>query len=378
MGVGRCRADDGLLRSGDCLFGLVPRNQISSPHRRLSTGQGTGQKGGPMFQGTTRRALITVAYFVSLFLWITGLSVSAVSAEQLGHPRGPGGHGQRAKHHHARYVSIWYPYSNRYWRYGYWPAYRTFSYYVGPYDTSIGYYQPVIYPPFTIDTGALFGPRAIWDQLGVTRPPIVVQSQPTAVQPAADGQADLVLVRPDNKDQRDIATVVRARARARKLILQGDSLFQAGKFSSALQKYHSAVAAEPTLAESWFRRGFAELALNRYPKAVISIERGLRADPNWPQSPFRLTEIYPNADTITAHQEALSAAALADPDDGGLLFLLGVHLYFDGQQERAIPFFKKTLSLHEHVEAVLPFLPRKNPPDIVAIPNDRAPRGREF
>ena len=47
-----------------------------------------------------------------------------------------------------------------------------------------------------------------------------------------------------------------------------------------------------------------------------------------------------------ANRESLAQAATAQPDDGDLLFLLGVILYFDGQPDRAKPFFQRAHNLN--------------------------------
>ncbi|MBN1854560.1 MAG: tetratricopeptide repeat protein [Pirellulales bacterium] len=337
------------------------------------------------------RAFIRWAQILTMvcFLWMpstrTGLSKRAISAEH--HPRHAGRGSQSAHHHGHRHVSprrtisrYLYFYGSPY---GYWPVDRTFGYYVGPLGAWVDEDSPIIYPPVVADAGTWFGPRAIWNQLGISQFPLVVQPKPAgALRPGAGAQPDLVLVRPDEgavpKPQRDVATLVRARDRARKLMDQGDTQFRSGKYPLAIQRYRNAVAAEPTFADSWFRRGLAELGLARYRDAIASFERGLRFDPNWPASQFRLTDIYPDAEAIAAHREALAAAALADPDESGLLFLLGLHLHFDGQPKRAEPFFQKIITLGEHVEAALAFLPRTESPESLPIPAQQAPRGQEF
>ena len=47
----------------------------------------------------------------------------------------------------------------------------------------------------------------------------------------------------------------------------------------------------------------------------------------------------------TEHLDSLAAAAMAKPDDGSLLFALGVMLHFDGQADRAQKFFAKASNL---------------------------------
>ena len=91
-----------------------------------------------------------------------------------------------------------------------------------------------------------------------------------------------------------------------------------------------------------------------------AINRGLEIDPRWPESGFSLDELYKdNVAAKAAHLEALAAAAEKRPNDANFLFLIGVHLYFDGQAARAAPFFRAAAQLAPgNVENVLPFLAR--------------------
>ena len=59
-------------------------------------------------------------------------------------------------------------------------------------------------------------------------------------------------------------------------------------------------------------------------------------------SDFELKALYgeDSDEKKEAHREALAAALEASPDNADLLFLLGLHLYFDGQTERAAKFFQ--------------------------------------
>jgi hypothetical protein len=68
--------------------------------------------------------------------------------------------------------------------------------------------------------------------------------------------------------------------------------------------------------------------------------------PDWPSSDFRLDALYGDAALAKqAHQDSLANAALRDPNDADLLFVLGVFLHFDGQSERAKKFFAKSQEL---------------------------------
>jgi hypothetical protein len=77
-----------------------------------------------------------------------------------------------------------------------------------------------------------------------------------------------------------------------------------------------------------------------------AIKRGLDLNPTWSRSDFRNNELYgDNHVAKRAHLDALAEAATEAPQDADLLLLLGVFLYFDGQVERASPFFQRAEQL---------------------------------
>ncbi len=108
------------------------------------------------------------------------------------------------------------------------------------------------------------------------------------------------------------------------------------------------------MAEGYFHKTFALVALGRYSQAAKLLKRGLALDSSWPKSGFKLSDLYDrNALAKNAHVDALAKAANADPRDADLLFLLGVWLYFDGQQQRTAPFFQRAAQLADgpHIRA---------------------------
>ena len=116
--------------------------------------------------------------------------------------------------------------------------------------------------------------------------------------------------------------------------------------------------AHPQLAETHFRQGFVQAALGRYDLAVAAIKPGLAIDPKWPTSGFDLDELYGNNAALKrAHLDELALTALDEPNNGDLVFLVGIYLHFDGQTERAEKFFSRALELSgnnaEHVWAFL-------------------------
>jgi Tfp pilus assembly protein PilF len=108
------------------------------------------------------------------------------------------------------------------------------------------------------------------------------------------------------------------------------------------------------MAEACFHEAFALMALGRYSQAAKMLKRGLALDPTWPKSGFKLSDLYgENRLAKNAHVDALAKAANLDPLDGDLLFVVGVWLYFDGQLQRAAPFFQRAAQLADgpHIEA---------------------------
>jgi len=147
-------------------------------------------------------------------------------------------------------------------------------------------------------------------------------------------------------------------ARAWKFIGFGDAHFADQRYVDALDRYRKAAQAAPQLADAYFRQGLVHAALGRYPSAMKAIRRGLALEPKWPRSGFRLEELYGDDDAAKdAHLEALAQAAEENPHDADLLFLVGVYLQFDGQAERATPFFQRAAQLAgpeaSHIQAFL-------------------------
>lgn len=192
------------------------------------------------------------------------------------------------------------------------PVYFDFGYYPQPWDFGYSWSDP--YPP--IATAPL--PQ-----------PLVA---PENVEPKLPGKP-----RPSNPE---------AVARAARYLTAGDEHFAAQRYRDANARYRTATETAPDLVEAFFRQGQALLATTQYELAGKAFKRGLRLGPKWPQASFDLADLYgANLAAKSAHMEALAAAAGDAPHDGTLWLLVGLELYFDGQRERALPFFRKAASL---------------------------------
>lgn len=222
------------------------------------------------------------------------------------------------------YVVGFYPYN-----YGYYGD-NPFAY---PYvlGTDSGYFGPYVAPPIITSGEAQFGPQAVQRFMGVN------PGQQQAAQPAPvpRPQAGIAEAAPPHADNR-------ARLKAWRLIDDGDAEFKERRFAQALTRYRDAAAAARDLAEAQFRQGFALAAIARYSDAAKAFIRGLQLDPDWPDSDFKLDELYgANKALEKEHIDALEKALSAHPHDADVLFVLGVYLFFGDQRAAAAPIFQR-------------------------------------
>ena len=240
----------------------------------------------------------------------------------LGEGRSSGGYYRGGGYPYASYPGYGYPYPYSY------PYYLD----MGPYDLG-PYVLPPVYVPPTV-----YGPVGVAPFLGPTQPRR--NNTVVIVPPAADRQAR------DDRQPRVRVANAESRARAWRFIGIGDRYFAEQKFHSAVERYKSAAEAAPDLADAYFRQGHALVGMRRYDLAARHYRRGLTLDPQWPDSGFRLEELYDGANIAkTGHQEQIARAATDDPNNPDLLFVLAVHLHFDGEQQRALPLFQRVFDL---------------------------------
>ncbi len=235
-----------------------------------------------------------------------------------------------------------------------------------PYPAYPGYYPPYPYyppyyiPPLYLPAEELYGPRAVQRFMGVdhwfqqqpqSQPPVILRQAPAeAAPPRPPAEPE------DDKPGR--GTNPQALNLAWRFLGFGDAHFGNQNYSEANDRYRKAATAAPLLADSYFRQGYALMAMGRYDQAVRAIRRGMDLGADWPRSGFHNAELYgDNPQAKAAHLEALATASEKDPHNADLLFLVGVVLHFDGRPERARPFFERAVQLlagnDAHVRAFL-------------------------
>lgn len=237
------------------------------------------------------------------------------------------------------------------------PGYTPYGYY-GGYGGYVPYSYPGYLPPVFAPSETIYGPGAVQQFFGGennSSPP--ARSNPPRRRDRAPD---------DDPPSSPRSTNAASMAAGQKFIGFGDENFIRQRYADANQRYRKATQAAPALAEGYFRSGFALVALGHYEAAAQMFKRGLNVDPNWPQSQFRLDDLYgANQSVKTTHLESLAKAAMDEPSNGDLLFLVGIELYFDGQKDRAKPFFERADQLaHGNNTHLKNFLASPKPPDV--------------
>lgn len=240
--------------------------------------------------------------------------------------------------------------------------------------------------PWIFSGNDLFGPNLeeLWNPLGLGNGPLAPQVNIIQVQPR-DGVIDVVPgdalpgdgfdgnavpgdVLPGNAvpeelpadgfdgngngngAERDAPKVREANAaalaRAWRWIDLGDKYFGKQEYRQAYQRYKEAAKSAPGLVEVYLRQGQAMVASGQYALAAPSFRRALKLDADLAQARFQLADLYGgNRLAQKAHLEALAAAAEKDPASGDLLLLVGAQLFFDGQTQRARPFWQQAAAM---------------------------------
>ncbi len=260
------------------------------------------------------------------------------------------------------------PQGGYYWGYSYAPGYSFYpggTYYYGDYYCPFcgspwcgGNCRwgsgPIYLPPVVGDAGALYGPRAVRQFLGIdgnNQGGGAANNNRGALLPPAEREAPR-LSNPTS------------RAQAWKFVEYGDRQFKRGQYRQALDRYEKGSRQASDVADIHFRKAFALLGMAKYAEATQAVKEGLRLKPDWPESGFVLEELYPDAVSKREIFRQLTIHLDAHPRDAEALFMLAVMQYFDGQEAAAEVKFRTVLDLlgrAEHAGAFLPPDPQAKP-----------------
>ena len=139
----------------------------------------------------------------------------------------------------------------------------------------------------------------------------------------------------------------------------GENRWRAKGQATRLQRSH----ARTGMAFHRVRRGQALVALHSYKLAAQTFKHAFKLHPAWSQTNFRLDAIYADRpQSKSDHLDALAAAAEEEPT-ADLMLLIGAQLYYDGQPQRSLKFFRRAGELNRGA--------------LIALPPADAPPGKE-
>ncbi len=196
------------------------------------------------------------------------------------------------------------------------------------------------------------------------RPPVAT-AQPSAAVSLSKSDLARVLSRVSN---------VEARRKAERSLAEGDELFRAQNYHSALQRYKLAASTAPDLAQPQWRKGHALVATHNYDLAIAAFKRALELSPDGKRGAPKLDELYGAAAmTKTLHLESLAEWALGRTESSDAWFLVGITLYFDGQSDRAEKCFARATELDASSARSLAALRAPHPPVPATVKSVPAP-----
>jgi hypothetical protein len=146
---------------------------------------------------------------------------------------------------------------------------------------------------------------------------------------------------------------------------RGDVWFRKQNYPQAYQRYKQAVAEAGDRAEARFRLAYTLTALGRFHEAVKHFKRGLEIDRTWPDSGMTLQELF-GPDNELAKSSLMHRVAdwvrddIRNPDR---LFVLGILLHFDENNERAAIVFETAFRLAGRGDHLTAFLRSDQPLD---------------
>ncbi|HEY5007032.1 MAG TPA: tetratricopeptide repeat protein, partial [Caulobacteraceae bacterium] len=160
------------------------------------------------------------------------------------------------------------------------------------------------------------------------------------------------------------------------------ALLDFGDADAALASAAAALDIDPTLAEAWFARGAAALALRRPDEAIVALEWASSIDPSRAATQLTLGAAYAEADRADAAERSLKAALALDPGLAAAHASLGsVYLRADDKMRaercsrQALALDPDMLVAHQNLASLLA---EQGRPTEAKRHRDRAYRGRNL
>jgi Tetratricopeptide repeat len=130
------------------------------------------------------------------------------------------------------------------------------------------------------------------------------------------------------------------------LLEAGKEAFQAQQYSRAERSFRRAVEVFAHDSGAYFLLAQAQFALGKYAEAVAAIHAGMRLQPDRPNAPFRVRDVYgADSGNFSDQLRRLADALAHNPDDYFLIFLYAYQLWFDNRKDEARLLFQRARAL---------------------------------
>lgn len=177
--------------------------------------------------------------------------------------------------------------------------------------------------------------------------------------------------------QQDVKLVIKpsspdAKRKSIRSQAQGDEWFVKQNYLQAFARYKQAVGAAADRPEPRYRLALALTALGEFGQAVDELKRLVRLDPEWPVHGDRLDDVFGVENTLAKNfvLEKVADWVREDIRDPERLYLLGVLLHFNEDQDKAKTLFQTTKKLEGDSQHVRVYLapPEREVPQGPAVP----------
>ena len=131
-------------------------------------------------------------------------------------------------------------------------------------------------------------------------------------------------------------------------LANGDQAFTESDFAEAVREYQRAVELRPEQAVGWLRLGFGLIAIDQRAQALSAFKEAATKSRRLHTDDCNLSQLYRGQEQLKSdHLNRLAKHAIDQPDSSSHWLLVGVFLWFDGQQDRAESFLKQASSMAE-------------------------------
>ncbi len=120
------------------------------------------------------------------------------------------------------------------------------------------------------------------------------------------------------------------------------TVFEAGDVGRAAEQLEAASQLIPAEPLPYFLLAQARMARGEYAEAVAAIREGMKKNPDWPASKFRVKELYgKRPEWFDRDLRELRNASITNPNDPAVNFLYAYFLWFNGERDAAVKLFNK-------------------------------------